>query len=54
MDLPYSVPVDFVNEINAAQKSWKATIYPEYEKRTYRHILQQSGYNNSPLQRFLI
>merc|ERR1712142_371710 len=51
MDLPYSVPVDFINEINFVQSSWKAAVYPEYEERTYGHILKQSGYHNGPLQR---
>lgn len=51
LQLPYSVPVKFVEEINSAQNSWKAAVYPEYEKQTYDSILRRSGYPNGPLAR---
>jgi len=51
LQLPYSVPVDFIELINLAQDSWTATVYPEYEKYTYDHILRRSGFLNGPLTR---
>ena len=40
---PYRVSQDFVDRINAAQSSWKATIYPEFANNTVGEMLARSG-----------
>lgn len=40
---PYKYNHDFVKAINAAQKSWTATTYMEYETLTLREMIRRSG-----------
>ena len=40
---PYRVSQDFVDRINAAQSSWKATLYPEFANYTVGEMLARSG-----------
>ncbi|XP_050736886.1 dipeptidyl peptidase 1-like [Eriocheir sinensis] len=42
-DTPYRYDRDFVERINGIQNSWKATVYPEYEKMTLGDHLKRAG-----------
>jgi cathepsin C len=35
--------MEYINAINAAQSSWEAAPYPEFEKMTINHMTRQSG-----------
>lgn len=40
---PYKSNVNFVNTINAVQKSWTAKVYEEYEKFTLHDMIKRAG-----------
>ncbi|XP_069495602.1 dipeptidyl peptidase 1 [Ambystoma mexicanum] len=48
---PYMYNQDFVDAINSVQKSWKATMYPEYEMLTLGQLLQRTGGRSSRIPR---
>ncbi|XP_022104025.1 dipeptidyl peptidase 1-like isoform X2 [Acanthaster planci] len=39
----YKIDRDLINKINAAQSSWKAGVYPEYEKMTVEEMVRRRG-----------
>ncbi|CAH2225561.1 dipeptidyl peptidase 1 [Pelobates cultripes] len=43
----YKYNLGFVEQINMVQKSWTATVYPEYEKMTLQNLVRRAGGKHS-------
>ncbi|KAM8975300.1 dipeptidyl peptidase 1 isoform 2-T2 [Pelodytes ibericus] len=44
---PYKSNLGFVEQINSVQKSWTATVYPEYEQMSIQDLIRRAGGKNS-------
>ncbi|CAH1257400.1 CTSC [Branchiostoma lanceolatum] len=45
----YKTNLDFIEQINGAQSSWRAGVYPEYEKFTHAGLIRRAGGRKSVL-----
>ncbi|XP_019631919.1 PREDICTED: dipeptidyl peptidase 1-like isoform X1 [Branchiostoma belcheri] len=45
----YKTNLDFIDQINGAQSSWQAGVYPEYEKFTHEDLIRRAGGKKSRL-----